>query len=142
AGAVPAGFAAPTGQVVFSTPGFNPFGPGTPLGTAALASGTAVVGIRTLPGGTQAITAQDNGDATWAGASAQVTVTVQQVPTTTSAALTLAAGQLTLTTTVAATTSSGTPTGSVQFVDTSSNAVVGSATLSGGKGSATVAASA
>jgi uncharacterized protein (TIGR03437 family) len=68
---------------------------------------------------------------------------VQQAPTATAASLTLASGQLTLTGAVSAgAPASGTPTGSVQFVDTSSNAVVGSATLSGGKGSATVAASA
>jgi uncharacterized protein (TIGR03437 family) len=59
------------------------------------------------------------------------------------ASLSLASGQLTLTGVVAATPpGSGTPTGSLQFVDTSNNTVVASATLAGGKGSATIAASA
>jgi large repetitive protein len=143
ASSVPAGFAAPTGQVVFSTPGANPFAPGIPLGTATLASGTAAISVSTLPVGVQTITAQYSGDATWSGATGQVTVTVQQAATMTTATLTLAVGQLTLNGAVAAAApASGTPTGSVQFVDTSSNVVVGSATLSGGKGSATVAASA
>jgi uncharacterized protein (TIGR03437 family) len=140
---VPVGFAAPTGQVVFSVAGSNPFGPGTPLGTATLASGTAAISASTLAVGTQTITAQYSGDGTWSAMSRQVTVTVLPAPTTTEVTLTMAAGQLTLTGVVAAAApAGGMPTGSVQFVDTSSNAVVGNAALTGGKGSATVAASA
>jgi uncharacterized protein (TIGR03437 family) len=140
---VPTGFAAPTGQVVFSTPGSNPLAPPTPIGTATLASGAASINVSTLAVGTQTITAQYSGDSTWSSASRQITVTVLPTPTATAISLTLASGQLTLTGVVAAVApGSGAPTGSVQFVDTSSKAVVGSASLSSGKGSATVAASA
>jgi hypothetical protein len=140
---VPAGFTAPTGQVDFSLQSPTLFGASTPLGTATLASGAGAVNIGTLPVGTQTITAQYSGDSTWTPASRQVTVTVLGAPTVTAVSLTIASGQLTLTGVVAATTpGSVLPTGGVQFIDTSSNAIVGKATLSSGKGSATVAASA
>jgi uncharacterized repeat protein (TIGR01451 family) len=140
---VPAGFAAPTGQVAFSLQSATLFGAPTPLGTATLASGAASIKVGTLAVGTQTITAQYSGDSTWTAASRQVAVTVLPAPTVTVVSLTIASGQLTLTSVVAAAApGSGLPTGSVQFMDTSSNAIVGKATLSGGKGSATVAASA
>ena len=138
---VPAGFTAPTGQVTFSLPGVGLFAPPRQLGTATLTSGTATLTVNSLSVGTQTITALYGGDATWRSASAQTTVTVSPASTNSSVSLAMVSGQLTLTGVVAAVApGAGTPTGSIQFVDTSNNQVVASATLSSGKTSATVAA--
>src|SRR5207253_1869908 len=93
--------------------------------------------------GTQTITARYNGDGTWSSSAGTVTVTVLPASTSTAVSLTRASGQLILTGVVApAAPGAGTPTGTVQFVDTSNNTVVASAMLSGGTTSTAVAASA
>jgi uncharacterized protein (TIGR03437 family) len=139
----PPGFAAPTGQVTFSLPGTGLSAPSTPLGGAALASGVALFSLSNLTVGTETITAQYNGDGTWSSASQSIAVTVSQASTGAMVSLAVASGQLALTGVVAPLApGSGAPTGSVQFVDTSTNATVARATLSVGKASATIGAGA
>jgi uncharacterized protein (TIGR03437 family) len=140
---VPAGFAAPTGQVVFTLPGAGPFGPPATLGTASLSGGTASLSVTTLAVGSQTVTAQYSGDSNWSPASATATVTVAPAPTTASVALTLVGGKLTLSGIVAPSApGAGTLTGTVQFVDQVNQGVVGKAGLSAGKASVTIAADA
>jgi hypothetical protein len=140
AATVPAGFAQPTGQVMFSIPGNTPFAPSTVLGTGTLASGVATLAVNNLPGGTVSIAATYGGDSTWSSRSTTITLTVAPAPSTSTVSLTLVSGQPVLTAIVeAAAPGAGTPTGSVQFVDTWTHATVGSATLAGGKASLTVA---
>jgi uncharacterized protein (TIGR03437 family) len=140
---VPPGFATPTGQVTLSLPSTVPFAPSTPLGAAALASGVASFSLSNLAVGTETISAQYSGDGTWSAASHSIAVTVSQASTGTTVSLAVASGQLALTGSVAPVPpGSGAPTGSVQFVDTSTNATVARATLSGGKASAILGASA
>ncbi len=93
--------------------------------------------------GTETISAQYSGDGTWSSASHSIDVTVSQASTNTTVSLAVASGQLALTGAVAPVApGGGAPTGSVQFVDTSTNATVARATLSGGKASAILGASA
>jgi uncharacterized protein (TIGR03437 family) len=141
---VPPGFLAPTGQVTFALPGPGPFSPLASLGTAALASGTAVVGVNALPTGIQTITAAYSGDGTWPPSSVAIAVSVSQASTSAAVALTTVAGQLVLSGIVGPVAPGvGIPTGSVQFVDTSNNnTAVASAILSAGNAAATIAASA
>jgi hypothetical protein len=140
---VPAGFAAPTGQVTFSLAPVSIFGPSTPLGTAPLTSGTATLSVTTLAVGTETIAAQYSGDGTWNASSGSTAVTVSPAFTGTAVSLAIASGQIVLASAVAAVApGAGTPTGSVQFVDTSNHTPVSSASLSGGKASATIAAGA
>lgn len=139
----PPGFSAPTGQVTFSLPSTGLFAPSTPLGGAALASGVASVSLSNLAVGTETISARYGGDGTWSSANQSIAVTVSQASTGATVALAVISGQLVLTGAVAPVApGSGMPSGSVQFVDISTNAPVASATLSGGKASAILAASA
>jgi uncharacterized protein (TIGR03437 family) len=126
----PPGFAPPTGQVSFSTGGASP-----------LASGTASVTVTNLPVGTDSITAQYNGDSAWPSASGAGSVTVTQASTTAALSLTMVSGQLALVAVVTPVApGAGTPTGIVQFVNTSNNTMVASAGLSGGNATASVSA--
>jgi len=133
----PAGFAPPTGQVTFLLGG-TAFTAGTPVGTVALTSGTAVITLTGLVPGGNELTAEYSGDSTWAGSYRTIVVTVGQAtagtaPTNTSIDLAVVSGQLVLTANVTPVTpGAGTPTGSVQFVNTSNQAVVATATLSNG----------
>lgn len=137
---VPAGFAPPTGQVTFSLPGAGLFWPPTPLGAAPLESGTATFSVNALPVGTQTITAQYSGDSAWSSASRTVTATVSPALTSMVVSSTIASGQVVLTGVVApAAPGAGTPTGTVQFVDTSQDKAIASAALSGGRASANLA---
>ena len=114
----PAGVAAPLGPVQFLEGA-------RVLGTAALVNGKASLSLATLPGGVHQIAAVLTGDVVWFQVrSATVTVTGGRTATTT--ALTAVAGltNSTLTATVAPAAD-----GTVQFVDTVSNAVFGSVTL-------------
>ena len=139
----PPGFSAPTGQVTFSLPSTGLFPSSTPLGGAALASGVASISLSNLAVGTETISSQYSGDGTWSSASHSIDVTVSQASTNTTVSFAVASGQLALTGAVAPVApGSGAPTGSVQFVDTSTNATVARATLSGGKASAILGASA
>jgi uncharacterized protein (TIGR03437 family) len=132
--APPAGFAAPSGHVEFRDAGFA-------VGTATISSGAATLTLSNLPVGMHQITALYSEDATWAaGHSTAVTVTVSQGGTSTSLAPSIGAGgQVVLTATVTgAPATLGTPTGGVQFVDTTSHTTVATATLTGGTASASV----
>jgi hypothetical protein len=141
--AAPAGFAPPTGQVTFLVGG-TAFTPGTPVGTVALASGTAVLTLTGLVAGGNEITAEYSGDGTWLGSFRMIVVTVGQATTLqaatdTSLNLAVLSGQLTLTANVTPVTpGTGTPTGSVQFVNTANSAVVATASLSDGTAVVTV----
>jgi hypothetical protein len=138
----PAGFAAPTGQATFSQTGALAAS-GSPVGTATLVSGTASATVNTLAVGSDIITAQYSGDSTWPSASRTISVTVSEASTAASLSLTIVSGQMAL---MAAVTpvapGAGTPTGLIQFVNTSNNTVAASASLSGGNAMANVAASA
>jgi hypothetical protein len=140
----PPGLSPPTGQVTFVLQGSNPAGTGTSLGIVPLTSGTATITLNSLPAGANYITVSYGGDATWPPVSRQLTVAISQAPTITSLSLTLVAGQFVLTAVVAPQApATGTPSGAVQFVDTSNhNKVVASVTLSSGKASAQVASAA
>lgn len=140
---VPPGFAAPAGQVTFSLASAALAGPSTALGAAALASGSASLSVSGLAVGTHSIQAQYGGDGTWPAWSGQAVVTVSVAPVSATVSMTVAAGQIVLVAGVeAAAPGSGTPTGSVQFVDTSANTVLASANLSSGKATAALALSA
>jgi len=129
----PAGFAAPSGQVTFQEGN-------TILGTATLSSGTASITLNTLAAGVDTITVTYSGDTTWGSAVRTISVTITQASSAASLQLALnSAGQVVLTATVTAVApGAGTPTGSVQFTDTSNNAVIATAALSGGTTSATL----
>ncbi len=139
----PAGFAPPTGQVTFLVGG-TAFTPGTPVGTVALASGTAAFTLTGLVAGGNEVTAEYSGDGTWLGSFRMIVVTVGQATTlqaatNTSLNLAVASGQLTLTANVTPVTpGTGSPTGSVQFVNTANSAVVATASLSDGTAVVTV----
>jgi uncharacterized protein (TIGR03437 family) len=143
AATVPAGFAAPTGQITFTVPGSGLFAPPKVLGTATLASGVASLSVNTLAVGSQKVTAGYNGDSTWSVGAATATVTVAQAPTNAAVALTMVGDQLTLTGTVTPVApGAGTLTGAIQFLDQSLHAVVANANLVGGKGTVTIPANA
>jgi len=123
--------------VTFYQEGVNPFSPRPVLGSSPLANGVATLNLSSLGVGTFTITAQYSGDTTWAPAGRSITLTVAQAATATTISLAIAAGQLTLTAAVSPVApGGGTPTGTVQFIDSSNNSVVANATLSAG-GSAT-----
>lgn len=67
----PAGFAAPSGQVMFQDNGY-------PAGIAPVSSGKATLILNTLTAGTHVITAVFSGDMVWASSYARVTLTVTQ----------------------------------------------------------------
>jgi uncharacterized protein (TIGR03437 family) len=135
----PAGFALPTGQVTFGLEDSNPFTPPTPLGTVALASGSATLRSNNLPLGQQRILVRYSGDSTWSTAQAEIVLTVLPAQTTSTVSMTLDGGKPVFNATVAAMAPAvGVPTGTVQFVDSSSKAVLAKATMSGG--STTIAA--
>jgi uncharacterized protein (TIGR03437 family) len=93
--------------------------------------------------GTETILAQYSGDSAWGASGRQLTVVVSPSSASASVGLAVSGSQLVLTGAVAPVApGAGVPTGSVQFVDTSTKAVVARANLSGGKASATVAAAA
>jgi Bacterial Ig-like domain (group 3) len=91
---VPAGFAAPTGQVVFSLAGATPFSPSTALGTVPLSSGSATLQVSNLAVGTDYVQAQYSGDAAWPAKFGQLILAVQPSSTTTSVTVTTLSGQL------------------------------------------------
>jgi len=130
---IPPGFAAPTGDVTFTLPGYTLFAPPISLGTAPLTSGAATLTLTTLPVGTQTVTARYSGDTTWTASSCVFPVTIEQTSTTSTVSLTPAGGQLLLTgSVVAAAPASAPPTGSVNFTDSTTLRIVGTADLSQG----------
>jgi hypothetical protein len=142
-----------SGGALVATVTAMPPGAGVPTGTVQYLNGTTVLGTvqlvqstATLSGSPGSIIGIYSGDGNFAGSTSQPVVVNSQVTvssaTSTSVALAIVSGQLVLTGIVApVATGAGTPTGSVQFVDTSDNWVVANASLTGGKASAPVAAS-
>jgi uncharacterized protein (TIGR03437 family) len=131
------GIAAPSGEIQF-------FDGSTLIGTSTLLSGVATLTVTNLSAGVHQITATYTGDSNWAAAtSTPVTVTVgAKSPTVTTLVLSTSASdlsQLTLTATVAPLPpATGIPTGTVQFIDTTTNAVLAAVVMSGGSATATV----
>jgi hypothetical protein len=127
-----AGSGTPTGSVDFVDTTTN-----TDLGSVTLSGGTATLTTSALAVGTHVIQAVYGGDGTFLSTSATLTQTVNQDATTTALSSspnpsTYSQG-VTLTATVSANApGSGTPTGSVDFVDTTTNTDLGSVALSGG----------
>jgi uncharacterized protein (TIGR03437 family) len=140
AAAAAAGYPAPTGQVSFylSTTEFVPL---TLLGTADLSStGRATFTTTGFAAGINFIAALYDGDSVWLANYVVVTVTVGQAATSSSVSLAVVGGQLTLTAAVAAVApGAGVPTGSVQFVDKTTNTVIATASLTNGRASANAA---
>jgi hypothetical protein len=135
--ALPAGFAGPTGQVSYSLGSA-----GSPLGAAALASGTSSLSVTTLPLGNNVVTAQYSGDSTWSSSKGTVNVTVSQASTATAISLTIKSGQLALTVvTTPVSPGAGTPTGTVQLVNTANKSSVATIGLSNGTASVNIPAS-
>jgi uncharacterized protein (TIGR03437 family) len=132
----PPGFAAPTGHVTWTESGIQ-------LGTATLSMGTATLSVNSLTAGAQTVTVLYSGDATWSYASATLTIAVSRATSSSAVSLGIVSGQLTLMANVAAVApGAGAPTGGVQFVDIAKNAIVATATLSGGTATATIPAGA
>jgi uncharacterized protein (TIGR03437 family) len=126
----------PTGSVQFSDGAAL-------LGSGTVSGGRATFSTGALTGGHHTIMAQYSGDGTWNASSGAAAVTVSPASTSGSVSLAIASGQIVLASAVAAVApGAGTPTGSVQFVDTSNHTPVSSASLSGGKSSTTIAAGA
>jgi hypothetical protein len=137
---IPAGFPIPTGQVTFLLNN-TAFVPLTPLGTVALCSaGTATFTTSALATGTNFVTVEYGGDSTWVATYQMVMAKVGQAATSSSVSLAVVGGQLTLTAAVAAVApGAGVPTGSVQFVDKTTNTVIATASLTNGRASANAA---
>jgi uncharacterized protein (TIGR03437 family) len=138
---MPAGLAPPSGEVTWFLEGSTPFSPTTKLGTATLAAGAATLNLSTLPAGHAYIQTQYSGDSTWAATAGQMELIILPAATTTSVSVAISSGQLMLTAAVSPQPpGAGAPTGNIQFVDTSNdNAVVASASVSGGKATVQVA---
>jgi hypothetical protein len=126
------GIGTPTGSVDFFDTTAN-----TDLGTVALSGGTATLTASSLAVGAHTITVTYGGDGTFLASSGTLTQTVNKDGTVT--ALTSSVnpsvyGQaITLTAAVSASApGAGTPTGSVDFYDTTTNTDLGTVALSGG----------
>jgi uncharacterized protein (TIGR03437 family) len=138
------GVTAPSGQVQFfvgSAIGlFGTLRDRTLLGSAALLNGAAALTVTSLPAGSSVVIATYEGDATWsASTSNTLTETVGKAPTAiTWSSAAADATKLTLAVRVAAQGSGSSPTGTVQFVDTVTHAVLVSATLVAGAATAAV----
>jgi hypothetical protein len=134
--APPAAGAAPSGQVEFRDGGFT-------IGAAAVSSGTASLALSTLAAGIHSFLAIYGGDRNWsAGHSSTLTLIVSAAPTTTTLIPSLTAPNQAVLTAVVAPSGlpAATPTGSVEFVDTTSKAVLATAALAQGRAAATFSA--
>jgi hypothetical protein len=140
------------GQPVTFTATIHSSGPGTgaPTGSVTFMDGTAVLGnanfnsaglaslkVSTLPAGSHTLTATYGGDSAFLGATVSLGQTVRKDATTTAGsalASTANFGQpLTFTATVSANApGSGTPSGSVDFYDSTTQTELGTVSLSGG----------
>ncbi len=141
AATVPSGFAMPSGQVAFGLARANRFSPPLPLGATALVSGAATLQVNSLAVGTNTIVAQYSGDATWSPVTATINVVISPASTSVNISMAPVSGQVVLSSAVAPVApGAGTPTGSIQFVDTSSKTTIASANLSEAKSSATLSA--
>lgn len=119
-----------TAQLSGSPGGSVQFSEGsTPIGSAPVAAGAAVLTISNLPAGTHSISALWTGDSGAAASASPVTLVVSKAQTAT----VLASTGLTLSAVVAAAApGSGTPTGTVKFADALTNAVFAAVPLAGG----------
>jgi len=123
---------APTGKVQL-------LDAGQAIGNPLNAAGSVNITVGGLNAGVHQITATYTGDAVWeATHSAAISQTVNQAPssTTLNAVPSLLPNQIVLTSKVSSTV--GVPTGSVSFVDGTSKAVLGSASLASGVATVTV----
>ncbi len=138
------GITAPSGQVEFfvgSAIGlFGTLRDRALLGSAALLNGAAALTVASLPAGSSVVMATYGGDATWsASTSNTLTETVGKAPTViTWSSAAADTTKLSLAVRVAGQGSGSAPTGTVQFVDTVTHAVLASATLVAGTAIATV----
>jgi hypothetical protein len=106
----------------------------TVLGTAALSGGSATLNLATLSVGTHALTASYPGDAGFGSSTGALSFTVSRatpVVTLASSANPSALGQ-SVTFTAIVNSVVGNPSGTVTFVDTTTAATLGTATLTGG----------
>jgi uncharacterized protein (TIGR03437 family) len=126
--APPAGVAAATGTVQFQEGS-------TVIGTASLANGTATLAISTLASGTHQIVAIYGGDGNWYGTHSPAATVMVNVATT-AIALTSSATATEVRLTAVLTPAAG---GSVQFLDTTGNTVLGSVQLANGTATLTLA---
>ena len=116
---------APTGQVQFSDGG-------AALGSAAMPSGTAALTVANLAVGSHSITATCSGDSNWGSVTSTPLSQVVSKAQTTTALTAPASGSATLAATVAVPApGSGLPTGSVKFVNATTNAVLATVPLTG-----------
>ncbi len=131
--AAQSGTGTPTGQVSFyRVP--NLFSQ-VQLSTAPLAVGAASINVSTpVPAGITYFQAQYSGDNNFAGGFSQAQVTIQPASTNSSLSLSADGSQLQVTVTPVA-PGAGTPTGTVQFIDFSTNSTITTATLSSGSAS-------
>jgi uncharacterized protein (TIGR03437 family) len=133
-GSTQGGTALPTGTVTFFDNNVN-------IGVVNLVNGVATLTLSNLPVGVNTFTVVYSGDANFGSAqqgnAGSVTVNKAQVLTTLTANTNN--GQETLTATLAVIApGGGTPTGTVQFIDTVTGQVVGTATVAGGTASITI----
>ncbi len=139
--AAPAGASGPTGQVTFTALPASASAQAVSLGTATLAGGAASLTLNNPAVGTETIVAQYSGDGAWMASGSRTALTVAPAASAASVSLSANGSQLTLAGAVTPTApGAGTPTGSVQFVNVSTKAVVAGGNLSGGKIAVTIAA--
>ncbi len=139
-----AGLAAPTGRVQFFSGClcglFGTMIDKTLIGSAPLSNGSAVATVSTLPSGSTQVIAVYAGDSNWSGATsnalAQTVGKSATVATWVSAAVD--STQVRLAMRVSAPSSGPTPTGTVQFVDTTNNTVLATASLAAGVATASL----
>ena len=129
------GLPAPSGQIQF-------FDGTALLGAAALASGGASITLSNLIPGTHQLKATYGGDSTWnTSTSAAVIQAVAKAPTVTTLTSSSGAMQATLSSVVSPMSSvSAIPTGTVQYVDATTNEALATGDLAGGKSTATIGA--
>ena len=131
----PTGFGPPTGHVQF-------FDGSTVIGAGAVASGAAMISASNLDAGVHQISAFYMGDNTWNTCkSAAITYTVRPASSTVLAGalpdVSVAQPTLTLTANVnVVLPGGGVPTGTVQFLDVATNAVLAAAPVTGGTATA------
>jgi uncharacterized protein (TIGR03437 family) len=124
----PAGAPAATGQVQF-------FDGANSVGTAPVTEGGASLSLSNFTAQTHQISATYSGDMNWYSVrSAALTLTTSRGSTATALTVVFAPAQTTLAAAVTAAQGAVPVTGSLQFVDTATGAVLGASQISGGTG--------
>jgi uncharacterized protein (TIGR03437 family) len=127
-----AGAAAPSGLVQF-------FDGTALLGSAAVNSGAAALTVANFIPGAHQLTAAYAGDSSWPpSASPAVTQTVNKAPTVITLTALSGATQATLSSVVSTSSATAIPTGSVDYMDPGTAAVLASAPLVGGAATSTI----